>query len=97
MLQESASLQKQLDFILVDEGQDLTGEVYEILKLAAQHITVFTDPLQKIFEDGAQEARILETLGISKRNSTLLAGYRNWPMSPSLPPVSSMTLYSAGR
>ena len=38
LLQESASLQKQLDFVLVDEGQDLSGEVNEILRLAAQHI-----------------------------------------------------------
>ncbi len=79
LLRESASIQKQLDFILVDEGQDLTGEVYEILSLAAQHITVFTDPLQRIFEEGAPEAHIRETLGIPKRNATLLAGYRNSP------------------
>lgn len=79
LLRESASIQKQLDFILVDEGQDLTGEVYEILSLAAQHITVFTDPLQRIFEEGAPEAHIRETLGIPKRNATLLAAYRNSP------------------
>ena len=77
LLREAAPLQGLLDFILVDEGQDLSGEAYEILRLAARHITVFIDPLQKIFEDGAPEAQILETLGISRRNATLLFGYRN--------------------
>jgi superfamily I DNA/RNA helicase len=79
LFQESASLQKQLDFVLVDEGQDLSGEVYEILRLAARHITVFADPLQKIFEDGAPEVHILGALGIPRRNATLLAAYRNSP------------------
>ncbi len=79
LLREAAPLQGLLDFILVDEGQDLSGEAYEILKLAARHVTVFTDPLQKIFEDGAPEAQILETLGIPRRNATLLSGYRNSP------------------
>ena len=74
LLREAAPLQGLLDFILVDEGQDLSGEAYEILRLAARHITVFIDPLQKIFEDGAPEAQILETLGIPRRNATLLFG-----------------------
>ena len=79
LLQDTKKLQKKLDFILVDEGQDLTPQVYEILKLAAHHITVFADPLQKIFEDGASETYILKTLNVPKRNATLLSGYRNSP------------------
>jgi len=64
---------------LVDEGQDLTPQVYEILSLAAQHITVFADPQQKIFENGASEGFILEKLGLRKCNATLLGAYRNAP------------------
>jgi superfamily I DNA/RNA helicase len=72
-------LQKRLSFVLVDEGQDLTPQVYEILSLAAQHITVFADPQQKIFENGASEGFILEKLGLRKCNATLLGAYRNAP------------------
>ena len=72
-------LQKRLSFVLVDEGQDLTPQVYEILSLAAQHITVFADPQQKIFENGASEKFILDKLGLRKCNATLLGAYRNAP------------------
>lgn len=72
-------LQKRLSFVLVDEGQDLTPQVYEILSLAAQHITVFVDPQQKIFENGASESFILDKLALRKCNATLLGAYRNAP------------------
>ena len=79
LFREKPDLQKNLSFVLVDEGQDLTPQVYEILSLAAQHITVFADPQQKIFENGASESFILNKLGLIKRNATFLGAYRNAP------------------
>lgn len=79
LLQKKPALQKILDFALVDEGQDLSPESFEILSLAARHVTVFADGMQQIFADGASEHHILKMLGIKKRNATLLAAYRNSP------------------
>ncbi len=79
LLREKSELQKSLSFVLVDEGQDLTPQVYEILSLAAQHITVFVDPQQKIFENGASESFILNKLNLRNRNAYLLGAYRNAP------------------
>ncbi|MFH1673369.1 MAG: UvrD-helicase domain-containing protein [Pseudomonadota bacterium] len=79
LLREKSELQKSLAFVLVDEGQDLTPQVYEILSLAARHITVFIDPQQKIFEKGASESFILEKLNLTNRNASLLDAYRNAP------------------
>jgi superfamily I DNA/RNA helicase len=79
LFREKSELQKRLSFVLVDEGQDLTPQVYEILSLAAQHITVFVDPQQKIFENGASESFILEKLKLRNRNASLLGAYRNAP------------------
>ncbi|MCG7853900.1 MAG: hypothetical protein MIO92_15370, partial [Methanosarcinaceae archaeon] len=69
--------QKFVDFALVDEGQDLCPTAYEILRLAAQHVTVFADPQQKIFDDGADESFIKDKLGIDLPQVTLLGAYRN--------------------
>jgi superfamily I DNA/RNA helicase len=79
LYRDKPQLQKRLSFVLVDEGQDLTPQVYEILSLAAQHITVFVDPQQKIFENGASEEFILDQLGLRKCNAALLNAYRNTP------------------
>jgi len=79
LLRQNPRLQKQLAVVLVDEGQDLPPQVYDILSMAARHITVFADPQQKIFEDGATEAWILKKLGIPRCNAMLLGAYRNAP------------------
>jgi len=79
LLREKSELQKSLSFVLVDEGQDLIPQVYEILSLAAKHITVFVDPQQKIFENGASESFILDKLNLRYRNAYLLGAYRNAP------------------
>ena len=79
LLRRRSDLQKGLTFVLVDEGQDLPPQVYEILSLAAQHITVFVDPQQRIFENGASESFILDKLGSRMSNATLLGAYRNAP------------------
>jgi superfamily I DNA/RNA helicase len=79
LFKEKSELKKSLSFVLVDEGQDLTPQVYEILSLAAQHITVFVDPQQNIFENGASESFILDRLNLKNRNASLLGAYRNAP------------------
>lgn len=79
LLKHKKGLQKSLDFVLVDEGQDLTPIVYEILSLVSNHITVFADPQQQIFKEGASESFILQALNLNKRNATLLGAYRNAP------------------
>jgi len=78
-LKKNPSCQKTLEFALVDEGQDLTPEAFEILKLAARHVTIFADRMQQIFSEGATEEQILEKVGIRNENATLLGAYRNSP------------------
>ena len=79
LLKARPALQKTLDFVLVDEGQDLSPEAFEIISLAARHVTVFADRMQQIFEEGAGEEQILARMGIRKENATLLGAYRNSP------------------
>lgn len=79
VIEETRRLRDSLEFVLVDEGQDLGPEVYEILRLAARHVTVFVDPLQKIFEGGADESFIRSMLGLEARQVSLLGAYRNAP------------------
>ena len=80
LLRKKTKLQKQLAFVLVDEGQDLAPQVYEILSLAAQHITVFADPQQKIFEKGASESFILEKLNLKNRKRIPSGGISECPL-----------------
>ena len=79
VLKRRKEIRYGLEFVLVDEGQDLTPEVYEILLMIARHITVFADFQQKIFEDGASESCILEKMKLPRRSITLLGAYRNAP------------------
>lgn len=79
LLKTRPALQKPLDFILVDEGQDLSQQAFEIIALAARHVTVFADRMQQIFEEGAGEEQILARMGIRKENAMLLGAYRNSP------------------
>ena len=78
-LKTRPALQKTLDFVLVDEGQDLSPEAFDIISLAARHVTVFADRMQQIFEEGAGEEQILARMGLRKENATLLGAYRNSP------------------
>jgi len=78
-LKRNGSLKKSLEFALVDDGQDLTPEVFEILSLAAQHVTVLTDPQHKLCQDGASESFVLNKLGLSKGSFFLQRDYRSSP------------------
>mgnify|MGYP000875317154 CR=1 FL=1 len=70
---------KMFDFILVDEGQDLIPESFEILCHIAKHVTVFADYQQQIYEGGANDRNIFEALNLSAQNVSLLGTYRNSP------------------
>ncbi|MDW7761120.1 MAG: AAA family ATPase [Acidobacteriota bacterium] len=71
------SFRNSLEFVLVDEGQDLPPVVYDILRIVARHVTVFIDPQQRIFDDGADPSFIREKLGIEAPQVSLLGAYRN--------------------
>ena len=71
--------ERWFDFVLVDEGQDLNIQAFEILKSIAQHVTVFMDHKQQLYETGADEAGILQALGLHKHNLSLLEAYRCSP------------------
>ncbi|MDG4594671.1 MAG: AAA family ATPase [Candidatus Contendobacter sp.] len=77
--QSLTATERLFDFVLVDEGQDLSTQTFETLKSIAQHITVFMDHKQQLYETGADEAGILRALGLRKRNLTLLEAYRCSP------------------
>jgi len=67
------------DFILVDEGQDLTAEAFDLIKLIGRHVTVCIDHKQQIYEHGSRESDILRRLGLKRHNMSLLATYRCTP------------------
>jgi superfamily I DNA/RNA helicase len=67
------------DIALVDEGQDLTPQAFEILKRIARHVTVCMDSRQQLYEQRSEETDILQTLGLRKCNLTILGAYRCCP------------------
>lgn len=68
-----------LDFVMVDEGQDLDATAYGILRLATKHLTVFADARQQIFEGGASVQEMQRHLGLAGQTASLLPAYRNSP------------------
>ena len=69
----------RLEFALVDEGQDLPKEAYLILKRIARHVTVFADPHQQIYDDGASMDAIREALAVPNGTVGLMGAHRNSP------------------
>jgi superfamily I DNA/RNA helicase len=67
------------DAALVDEGQDLTPEAFEILRHISHHVTVCMDARQQLYEKRCEESDILQTLGLRKCNMTILGAYRCCP------------------
>lgn len=76
-LQKNRDLLKTLEFVLVDDGQDLTPEAFKILCLVAQYITVFVDPHHKLSEEGASESQIIDTLKLNKGKFVLQGDFRS--------------------
>lgn len=67
------------DFILVDEGQDLEPECFEILRHISEHVTVCMDRRQQIYEKGSDAQEVLNALGLRRANVALLENYRCCP------------------
>jgi len=78
-LKRRQDMRMMYDFILVDEGQDLITESFEILCHIASHVTVFADYQQQIYEGGANDKNIFDALNLSTHNVSLLGTYRNSP------------------
>ncbi len=77
LVRSRPELKNSLEFVLVDEGQDLSTECYEIINESARHVTVFADPQQKIFEDGAEAGFIFDRLHVTTPQVTILGAFRN--------------------
>ena len=78
-LATAGQLKPTLDFVLVDEGQDLDATAYGILRLTTKHLTVFADARQQIFEGGASVAEMQQHLTLTGQSASLLPAYRNSP------------------
>lgn len=70
---------RPFEFVMVDEGQDLDGRDFETLATVANHLTVFMDPKQKLYERDADEPGVANALGLRRRNFVLLGAYRCSP------------------
>jgi len=70
---------RPFDFVMVDEGQDLDRRDFETLAAIAQHVTVFMDPKQKLYDRDADETSVASALGLRRRNLALLDAYRCSP------------------
>jgi superfamily I DNA/RNA helicase len=79
VMKESPNAFRMFDMAMVDEGQDLTRESFEILKIASAHVTVCMDYNQQLYEKRCDENSILRALGLRQRNLALLAAYRCCP------------------
>jgi hypothetical protein len=67
------------EFVVVDEGQDLDGDVFEVLRPVARHVTVAADRKQQLYDYGASEEEIAHRLGLARRNVSLLGAFRCSP------------------
>ena len=76
-LQKNRDLRKSLEFVLVDDGHDMTPEAFKVLCMVAQHITVFADPHHKLSEDGASESQIIDTLKLNKGKFVIKGDFRS--------------------
>lgn len=72
------------EFVVVDEGQDLTVEAIEMLAAVAKHVTVAMDGKQQLYDEGAAENGLLKALGLTRQNVSLIAGFRCNPMVTAL-------------
>jgi len=78
-LAAAGQLKPSLDFVLMDEGQDLDATAYGILRLTTKHLTVFADARQQIFEGGASVSEMQQHLALTGQSASLLPAYRNSP------------------
>jgi superfamily I DNA/RNA helicase len=74
------------DFVVVDEGQDLNADAFEVLRTVARHVTVAADRKQQLYDEGASEEEIAHRLGLARRNVSLLGAFR---CSPYIVPLAA--------
>lgn len=67
------------EFVLVDEGQDLDDDCYQILRRIARHLTVAADHRQQIYDRGSNEEALRGLLGDKRASTTLLEAFRCSP------------------
>lgn len=67
------------DFVLVDEGQDLDADAFDVLARVSSHVTVAIDPQQRIYDRGAGESEVLAALGLFSCSVSLLEAWRCSP------------------
>ena len=67
------------DFVMVDEGQDLNEECFEILRHISRHVTVCCDNRQQLYSGRADQTAIMQKLQIGTSNVSLLKGFRCSP------------------
>jgi superfamily I DNA/RNA helicase len=77
-------LRHSYEFVMVDEGQDLTTQAVDIVASVAKHVTVAMDGKQQLYDEGAAEGGILKALGLKRQNVSLVAGFRCNPMITAL-------------
>ena len=75
----TVSASPMYDFVMVDEGQDLSARDFALLCGIARHVTVCLDRKQQIYDRGSAEGDILKELGLRKRNLALLDTLRCSP------------------
>jgi superfamily I DNA/RNA helicase len=78
-LYKNPKLQKQYEFVIVDEGQDLDESQLRILTMISKHVTLFYDQKQQIYTHGSDENDILNILQAGEHNYSLLSVYRCSP------------------
>lgn len=80
VLKHTKNLQRPMfDFVMVDEGQDLNEECFEILRHISRHVTVCCDNRQQLYSGRADQAAIMQKLQIGASNVSLLKGFRCSP------------------
>lgn len=79
VIQKAKAFPPAYDFVMVDEGQDLTDDAIDLLKAISHHVTVCFDNKQQIYEGRTNEGAILRKLGIRKRNINLIEAFRVCP------------------
>lgn len=64
------------DFVVVDEGQDLSEAAFNLLNVLSRHVTVCMDHKQRIYDVGSSEAQAASALGVRKSDLALLDTFR---------------------
>jgi molecular chaperone DnaK (HSP70) len=70
---------KPYPVLLVDEGQDLGAEDYDILTAVADHVTVCLGIGQHLYAGGSRVEEVCRSLGLARGTWSLLETYRSSP------------------